>query len=57
MSFAGNTPLVSLRFADTKKGSPEILAKLEYRNPTGSIKDRVAEWYLKGKSYIICRMV
>lgn len=39
----GNTPLVSLKNYAKKKGlCAEILAKLEYLNPAGSIKDRVA---------------
>jgi threonine synthase len=39
----GSTPLVSLRRVPLSiKGSPKIFVKLEYRNPSGSIKDRVA---------------
>lgn len=39
----GNTPLVSLKNYARKKGlCAEILAKLEYLNPAGSVKDRVA---------------
>ncbi len=38
----GNTPLVNFRkFAEASDASAEILAKLEYRNPAGSAKDRV----------------
>ena len=36
----GKTPLVKLN--KLNKGSATILAKLEYFNPAGSIKDRVA---------------
>ena len=37
----GNTPIVRLPHL-VKKGEGEILAKLEYFNPTSSIKDRIA---------------
>jgi cysteine synthase B len=39
----GNTPLVELRRLTPKPGSVRIYAKLEGRNPTGSVKDRVAK--------------
>ncbi|MDA4128940.1 MAG: cysteine synthase family protein [Thaumarchaeota archaeon] len=38
----GNTPLVQLRKV-VPTGSARILAKLEFANPTGSMKDRVAK--------------
>ncbi len=39
----GNTPLVELsRFRDKHKANGRILAKLEYFNPGGSVKDRIA---------------
>lgn len=39
----GNTPLLSLtRFAKAQQAGAEIVAKLEYFNPAGSVKDRVA---------------
>lgn len=37
----GNTPLIKLNRL-TKPGSAEILAKAEYLNPGGSVKDRIA---------------
>ena len=38
----GNTPLLQLnRFAREKSLDASILAKLEYRNPAGSVKDRI----------------
>jgi len=37
----GNTPLVELRRV-VPRGSAKVLAKLEFANPTGSMKDRVA---------------
>src|SRR5919112_1712831 len=37
----GNTPLVKLRSV-TKGLAPTILAKVEYFNPGGSVKDRIA---------------
>jgi cysteine synthase A len=37
----GNTPLVQLR-AVVPPGSARVLAKLEFANPTGSMKDRMA---------------
>lgn len=42
----GNTPLVRLNgFRRSQKLKADILAKLEYLNPAGSVKDRVA-WYM-----------
>src|SRR5712692_8847584 len=38
----GNTPIVQLRKV-VPRGSARILAKLEFANPTGSMKDRVAK--------------
>ena len=38
----GNTPLLEVgRFAEKREFAGTILAKLEYRNPAGSIKDRI----------------
>ncbi len=37
----GNTPLVRLRKV-TEGAAAEVLAKLEYQNPGGSVKDRIA---------------
>jgi cystathionine beta-synthase len=43
----GNTPLVKLRQMTKKRGiKPTILAKLEFLNPTGSVKDRMAVYLL-----------
>jgi len=41
LAFIGNTPLVRLRKL-TKEVAAEVLVKVEYLNPSGSIKDRVA---------------
>jgi cysteine synthase len=38
----GNTPLVQLRHV-VPRGCARVVAKLEYTNPTGSMKDRMAE--------------
>ena len=38
----GNTPLVELRHL-APPGSARVVAKLESANPTGSMKDRVAQ--------------
>ncbi|WP_026402199.1 cystathionine beta-synthase [Actinomadura rifamycini] len=41
----GNTPLVRLRKVTegfTEAGGPQVLAKVEYFNPGGSVKDRIA---------------
>jgi cysteine synthase len=38
----GNTPIIQLRKV-VPKGSARIFAKLEFTNPTGSMKDRVAK--------------
>lgn len=41
-AFIGRTPLVELRkIRATEKITTRILAKLEYMNPTGSLKDRI----------------
>ena len=43
----GNTPLVRLNgYQKEKKLDAELLAKLEYYNPAGSVKDRVALYML-----------
>jgi cysteine synthase A len=40
----GNTPLIELKkYGETKKLPARILAKLEYFNPAGSVKDRIAK--------------
>jgi len=42
-ALVGNTPLLELgRFAEELKLGARILAKIEYLNPAGSIKDRTA---------------
>ena len=41
----GNTPAVLLRRIDTGKG--KVMIKLEYLNPSGSIKDRTALYMIK----------
>ena len=39
----GNTPLVDLQRLTAQKGvKAQILAKVEYFNPGGSVKDRIA---------------
>ena len=44
----GNTPLVRLNgYQKEKKLDAELLAKLEYFNPAGSVKDRVALFMLQ----------
>ncbi len=44
----GNTPLVRLRKIPKERGiAATILLKLEYFNPTGSVKDRMAVYILK----------
>lgn len=44
----GNTPLVRLNgYQKAKKLDAELLAKLEYFNPAGSVKDRVALFMLQ----------
>src|SRR5687768_15536118 len=42
----GNTPLVQLRHV-VPPGSGRVLAKLEWANPTGSMKDRMADAAIK----------
>src|SRR5580658_10085195 len=43
MGVIGNTPLVRLQRIPTKP-SPKIFAKLEFMNPGGSVKDRIAAY-------------
>ena len=44
----GNTPMVHLRKLSAEHGiKATVLAKLEFLNPTGSIKDRMATYILK----------
>jgi threonine synthase len=43
----GNTPLVRLRRCAPANGA-ELWLKLEYRNPTGSMKDRLALAMIEG---------
>jgi cysteine synthase A len=43
----GNTPLVRLRHCAPANGA-ELWLKLEYRNPTGSMKDRMARAMIEG---------
>ncbi len=38
----GHTPLVRLRRVVEHDGGPLVLAKVEYLNPGGSVKDRIA---------------
>ncbi len=42
LELIGRTPLVRLSKAQTPKGGAELLAKVEYFNPGGSVKDRIA---------------
>ena len=43
----GNTPLVELHKV-VPRGAARVLAKLEYANPTGSMKDRMAKAAIEG---------
>jgi len=44
IELVGNTPLVRLRRVTQElgEGAPDVLAKVEYFNPGGSVKDRIA---------------
>lgn len=42
VDLVGHTPLVRLRRVVTHDGGPLVLAKVEYLNPGGSVKDRIA---------------
>ena len=44
IELVGNTPLVRLRRVTRElgAGAPAVLAKVEYFNPRGSVKDRIA---------------
>lgn len=48
IDLVGNTPLVELKgFNDKNELGANIYAKLEYFNPTGSVKDRVAKYLIE----------
>jgi cysteine synthase len=47
LSSIGNTPLVELRRV-VPRGAARVLVKLEWANPTGSMKDRMAKAVLDG---------
>lgn len=47
LDLIGDTPLVRLRTGMPNNG-PEAYVKLEYFNPTGSVKDRMALFIIKG---------
>ena len=42
----GNTPLIRMK-KTTQNVKPEIFAKLEYFNPMGSVKDRIAKYMIE----------
>ena len=45
LDLVGHTPLLKLnKFMSSRKLEAEIIAKLEYFNPAGSVKDRVARF-------------
>lgn len=46
LKLIGNTPMVHLKTLDPKPGV-EIYAKLEFMNPTGSIKDRIIQYMVQ----------
>jgi len=46
LNLIGNTPMVHLKTLDPKPGV-EIYAKLEFMNPTGSIKDRIIAYMVQ----------
>ena len=46
LSLIGNTPMVKLRKV-TREISSSIFVKLEYMNPSGSIKDRIALYMIE----------
>ena len=49
MELIGKTPLVELTNIEKKYGiDGRLLAKLEYTNPAGSIKDRAAKEMIEG---------
>jgi cystathionine beta-synthase len=46
LKLIGNTPMLHLKTLDPRPGV-EIYAKLEFMNPTGSIKDRIIEYMVQ----------
>jgi cystathionine beta-synthase len=46
LELIGNTPMIHLKTLDPKPGV-EIHAKLEFMNPTGSIKDRIIQYMVQ----------
>ena len=61
LELVGNTPLVEFtQIEETEGVEAKILAKLEYFNPAGSVKDRIAKEMIEdaertGKLYIHIR--
>ena len=50
----GRTPLMELdRFERQQQCGAHLLAKLEFFNPTGSVKDRVIELQLKDRKEML----
>lgn len=48
LDLVGNTPLLELRHTEEKEGlEAKLVAKLEYFNPAGSVKDRIAKAMLE----------
>ena len=47
LDLIGNTPLLEITEENTRQSSPIVLAKLEYFNPGGSIKDRIAKYIVE----------
>ncbi len=53
IELVGNTPLLRLRKVTRRLGGeadgPDVLAKVEYFNPGGSVKDRIALRMVEGR--------
>ncbi len=48
VELVGNTPIVRLRKVTTGAAAADVLAKIEYVNPGGSVKDRIALHMVQG---------
>ena len=56
LELIGNTPLVEVKNVDKSEGlEATVLAKLEYFNPAGSVKDRIGNHNLQEHSVVLIR--
>lgn len=58
LDLIGNTPLVEVTHVEkTEDLKAVVLVKLEYFNPAGSVKDRIAKAMIEGRKRRDCSIV